>query len=97
MKIPHPGSPAFLNTLHQDTIINTVIAKSIVIAMILSHPSTAHAIAPIHVIDSWLRLPVSSAHESSKEKFIIFYYKNKINRYNVAKNLYISRIFIPFS
>ena len=85
MKIPHHGSPAFLNTLHRDTIINAAMARTTIIRTIASHPKNAHAIAPIPIIASLLMFPVSVAHESSKEKFIFFCYINKVNRYNVAK------------
>ena len=52
MKIPHPGSPAFLNTLHRETIINAAMANITTIRTIASHPKTAPAIAPIHIIAS---------------------------------------------
>ena len=72
MNIPHPGSPALTNTLHRETIINAAIANATTIRMIASHPKNAHNIAPIPVMASGLIFPVSTAHESSKEKFINF-------------------------
>jgi len=72
MNIPHPGSPALLNTLHRDMIINAPIIKIPSIRIIAIHPNIAAAIVPIPIIASELIFPVSNAHESSKEKFIFF-------------------------
>jgi hypothetical protein len=61
-----------LNTLHRETIINAAIARQTTIRTIANHPNNAHAIVPNPIMASGLIFPVSNAHESSKEKFIIF-------------------------
>ncbi len=70
-KIPHPGNHAFLNIFHREIIISTASPNRMVARMTVSHQNTAHITAPIHIIASWLMFPVSNAHESSKEKFIM--------------------------
>jgi hypothetical protein len=79
INIPRPGNPAFLNTLHREIIISANIAANTIIRIIASHPKTAHIIAVIPFMASGLMLPVNTAHESSKEKFIIFFKQIKID------------------
>lgn len=52
MKIPHPGSPALLNTLHREIIINAASHTTTTNRTIASHPTSAAANAPIHIMAS---------------------------------------------
>ena len=84
--------PAFLNTFHRDISISITTPTIASIRTIAIHPNTTAAIALADSIAASLMLPVSKAHESSKEKSIIFCYINKIDTYNVDKSLCISSI-----
>lgn len=72
IKIPRPGSPAFLKTLRREMIINTMTARQTIIRTIASHQKNNPNAPAIEFIISGVMFPVIAAPSSSKEKFIMF-------------------------
>lgn len=72
IKIPRPGSPAFLKILHQEIIISAPSPNIIIIRTIASHPRAAQNTVLAHIIASGVMFPLIADPLSSKEKFIIF-------------------------
>ena len=62
IKIPRPGSPAFLSSLHREIIINTAIVRHAIIRIVASQPRNAPKTVLIHIIASGLMFPVIAAH-----------------------------------